>query len=68
MTKTARPKTERRKRTATPVDLHDGNGAVTVSEHEIARRAFEFYCARGFEHGHDLEDWLLAERELRATH
>jgi DUF2934 family protein len=32
---------------------------------EIARRAFELYCARGCEDGHDIEDWLRAERELR---
>lgn len=33
----------------------------------IARRAYEVYLARGGEHGHDLEDWLQAERELRNT-
>jgi hypothetical protein len=32
---------------------------------DIARRAFELYCARGCEDGHDIEDWLQAERELR---
>jgi hypothetical protein len=32
---------------------------------DIARRAFELYCARGCENGHDIEDWLQAERELR---
>ena len=31
----------------------------------IARRAFELYCARGCEDGHDVEDWLFAEREMR---
>jgi hypothetical protein len=31
---------------------------------DIARRAFELYCARGCENGHDIEDWLQAEREL----
>lgn len=30
----------------------------------IADRAFHYYAARGGEHGHDLEDWLRAEREL----
>ena len=34
---------------------------------DIARRAFELFCQRGSEHGHDLEDWLEAERELRRT-
>jgi hypothetical protein len=32
---------------------------------DIARRAFELYCARGCENGHDVQDWLQAERELR---
>jgi len=33
---------------------------------EIARRAYEIYLARGGSHGCDLDDWLQAERELRA--
>ena len=33
-------------------------------EEEIRRRAYEIYLARGGEPGHDLEDWLQAEREL----
>jgi Protein of unknown function (DUF2934) len=31
----------------------------------IARRAYELYESRGGEHGHDLEDWLQAETEVR---
>ena len=30
----------------------------------IAQRAYELFLARGREHGHDLDDWLQAEREL----
>jgi len=30
----------------------------------IARRAYELFLARGEQHGHDLDDWLRAEREL----
>jgi hypothetical protein len=30
----------------------------------IARRAFELFLARGEQHGHDLDDWLQAEREF----
>jgi len=41
------------------------HAAASVTESEIAARAFELYCARGYEDGHDLEDWLQAERELR---
>jgi hypothetical protein len=38
---------------------------LEVTDAEIAARAFELYCQRGGEDGHDLEDWLQAERELR---
>lgn len=38
--------------------------ALTVTEAEIARRAFEVFCARGGQHGRALDDWLQAEREL----
>ena len=37
---------------------------VSVREEEIRRRAYEIYLARGGEPGHDLEDWLQAEREV----
>jgi DUF2934 family protein len=30
----------------------------------IARRAYQLFLERGGEHGHDVEDWLQAEREL----
>ena len=33
---------------------------------QIALRAFELYCQRGGWHGHDIEDWLQAERELQS--
>ena len=31
----------------------------------IAQRAYERYEARGREDGHDMDDWIEAERELR---
>jgi len=33
----------------------------------VAERAYELYLARGGEHGHDLEDWVRAEQELRTN-
>jgi hypothetical protein len=39
----------------------------TITETEIARRAYDLYLARGREDGHDLEDWLQAERELNGS-
>lgn len=31
---------------------------------EIARHAFSLFDQRGQEHGHDLEDWMAAEKEV----
>lgn len=33
---------------------------------DVARRAYELYLERGGRHGHDLEDWFEAERQLQA--
>jgi hypothetical protein len=33
-------------------------------QQRIAQRAYELYAARGYQDGHDLEDWLEAERGL----
>ena len=35
-----------------------------VSAEAIRRRAYSLFEARGSEHGHDVEDWLVAETEL----
>jgi hypothetical protein len=32
----------------------------------IARRAYELYLSRGSEPGHEMEDWLQAEAQLKA--
>ncbi|PYX30185.1 MAG: hypothetical protein DMG77_10590 [Acidobacteria bacterium] len=34
-------------------------------EDEIRRRAYELAQERGFESGHETEDWVTAEREVR---
>ena len=34
------------------------------SQQEIEARAYELFMERGQEPGHDVEDWLQAEREL----
>jgi hypothetical protein len=34
---------------------------------DIARRAYVLFEARGYAHGHHLEDWARAEQELRAS-
>jgi hypothetical protein len=37
----------------------------TLTAEEIAARAYALYLERGAVDGHDLDDWLDAERELR---
>ncbi|HKQ86221.1 MAG TPA: DUF2934 domain-containing protein [Candidatus Acidoferrales bacterium] len=34
------------------------------SNQQIEARAYEIYLERGRENGHDVEDWLAAEKEL----
>jgi len=41
--------------------------SFTIAESDIAFRAFEIYRDRGFQNGHDVDDWLQAERELRGS-
>jgi hypothetical protein len=39
-------------------------GAFAAYDGAIARRAYELFEARGGLHGHDLDDWLEAERQI----
>jgi hypothetical protein len=39
---------------------------IVVSADDIAERAYGFYLDRGCADGFDCEDWLRAERELKA--
>ena len=41
------------------------HGTSGPSLDEIARRAHELFLSRGAAHGHDLDDWLEAERQIR---
>jgi hypothetical protein len=38
---------------------------ANITNRDIARRAYDLYLGRGCEHGHDVEDWIQAERELQ---
>ena len=40
---------------------------TTIDRAAIAARAYELFCARGGEPGHDVDDWLRAESELRRS-
>jgi hypothetical protein len=37
------------------------------SEQQIQQRAYELYEQRGRTDGHELDDWLQAEREIKGT-
>ena len=47
---------------------HAETGEVSAGnlarDEEIRRRAYEIYLERGEQTGHELDDWLQAEREL----
>ena len=40
-----------------------GNGVLLIQK-KIALRAYELYLQRGGMNGHEVEDWLQAEREI----
>jgi hypothetical protein len=40
---------------------------TSVDREQIAHRVFELFCARGCQDGHDVDDWLCAERELQVA-
>jgi hypothetical protein len=39
-----------------------------VPAETVSLRAYSFFQARGSDHGHDVEDWLVAEAELGDSH
>jgi hypothetical protein len=48
------------------VERSENSGPVsTINHQDIAERAYALYLGRGGEDGHDVEDWLAAELELR---
>lgn len=42
--------------------------AIDPSRELIEARAYELFVQRGYVHGHQEEDWLAAERELKSRH
>ena len=38
----------------------------SITKDDVAQRAYELFLARGRVDGHDVEDWLEAERQLEA--
>jgi hypothetical protein len=44
--------------------MADMRKSTLPTKEQISQRAYDFYVARGCEDGHDLSDWVEAEREL----
>ena len=67
MAKPANSKTRRAEATspANGATTSGPNGFAPVTDADVALRAYDLYLARGGEPGHDVEDWLQAERDLR---
>ena len=63
----AKAKTDERAATATGSPKSLPNRSAHVTDNDIAGRAYDLYLARGCEHGHEVDDWLQAECELRNT-
>ncbi len=62
----ATPRTQKGKRQLIPSkNRKPGAPRRPPTEEEIRRRAYEIWSARGGEPGHELDDWLQAERELQ---
>jgi hypothetical protein len=61
-------KSETKKTTAKPAGAYSKKmlNAISLSQEEInkliASKAYELYESRGYQHGHDLEDWVRAEK------
>jgi hypothetical protein len=61
-----RPMADKRKKTVSKTVAPKLVTRTAPSLEDIAARAHERFVERGGEHGHDVEDWLAAEAELRA--
>ena len=62
----ATPATAARPATATPMAQGAGSGTTQVAREHVAKRAYELWMKRGCTHGHDLQDWIEAEKEVMA--
>ena len=56
----------RRKETRTAEAPPDSRPS-DMDRDRVAMRAYELYLERGAADGQDMEDWLIAERELRGS-
>ena len=67
----ARPKSLKKSAYGTPAVPSNGSTVAAASvnlDDEIRRQAYLLSEQRGFEPGHETEDWLSAEREVLGRH
>jgi hypothetical protein len=65
--RTIKPKAE--KKVLQMPEASNGSGSASPNlelESEIRVRAYEIYAQRGYTNGREAEDWLEAEREVKA--
>jgi len=55
------------KKPSTRAPKSDEPTVLIPIEQQIRQRAYELYGQRGRTDGHDLDDWLQAEREVKGT-
>ena len=60
----AEKRTKTISKTVAPKRVERGEDDTMARNERVAARAYELFAARGFEHGHDVEDWLAAEAEI----
>jgi len=53
-----------RHKTADVSTAKPDESSLELTENIIRTRAYQFYEERGYEDGHDLEDWLRAQSEI----
>jgi hypothetical protein len=55
------------KEPSTRAPKSDEPAVLIPTEQQIQQRAYELYEQRGWTDGHDLDDWLQAECEIKGT-
>jgi Protein of unknown function (DUF2934) len=67
--RTIKPKAEKKVLQMPEVSAGNGSSFPALElESEIRARAYEIYAQRGYTNGREAEDWLEAEREVKARH
>lgn len=63
----ATKRTPARRKAAVPRARKPKAAAAGPTHEEIAQRAYEIFLHRGSRMGHEVDDWLEAERQLRGS-